>query len=419
MPCSMSKCCLAACFALLSPLSTHADLGAALRRSSSARAPAALPADAPLSGVFVIPLERVKARSDDAEAPSFYVGKVSVGHPAQPLQVLFDTSSGQVILPHRACKNTACIEHRSFSPWSSSTAMDVNFNGTEVQAGHRLAEGSGKRDGAIISYTQSDLGEGDVQAVLVRDSLCMESAGQSAGRSCIDLAMLAATKMDDAPFRAMPNDGIVGLGLAGLAVSPMSSFMERLLEGSRNVLPQFGILLGAESGEIHFGGHDASRLASPLQWFPVDHPEDGYWQVAIQAVYVGSELVDSCERGCHGVVDTGASRLGVQASSLPKVKSALAKSLVLGEQCLGADLKFDLGDMVLTLRATDYTGEDCTPELGSLALEEPTFKGVYAFGETVLRNYYAAFDWEQRRLGFAPLVATEEGNTLVATAVLV
>merc|ERR1712151_779003 len=176
------------------------------------------------------------------------------------------------------------------------------------------------------------------------------------------------------------------------------------MEGSRNVLPQFGIRFGADSGEIYFGGHDASRFASPLRWFPVDHPEDGYRQVAIQGVYVGSSMIDDCRHGCHGVVDTGASRLGVQTSSLPKVKSALAKGLKQGIQCEGADLRFDLGGMVLTLRAADYTGEDCTPELGALDLQEPTFKGVYAFGETVLRRYYAAFDWEQHRVGFAPMV---------------
>jgi len=399
----MSKCCLAACLAVLSPLQTAADLGAALRRSgsSSSHSPAVLPADAALSGALVVPLERVRARSETAKGASFYLGKVSVGHPAQSLQVLFDTSSGQVILPHRACKSEACLAHRSFSPWASSTAMDVNVNGTEVQAGVRLARGKVMRDGVTVSYTQSDLGEGDAEAVLVRDTLCME--GQPGRRACVDLAVLAAVKEDDVPFQAMPNDGIVGLGLSSLAVSPLASFVGRLLEGSRNVLPQFGILLGANGGELYFGGHPESRIASPIQWFPVDHSGDGYWQVAIQAVYVGEHLVDDCQRGCHGIVDTGVSRLGVQASSLPKLRAALRAGLSQRRPCLGAPLKFDLGEMVLSLGSQDYMGEDCEPELGALNLEEPTFKGVYAFGETVLRQYYAAMDWEQQRLGFAPI----------------
>lgn len=283
--------------------------------------------------------------------------------------------------------------------------MDVNINGTEVQAGARLARGRVYRDGVTVSYTQSDLGEGNVEAVLVRDNVCMSASDPSRSTACVDLAMLAAIQEDEVPFKAMPNDGIVGLGLMSLAVSPMSSFLGRLHEGSREVLPQFGILLKADSGEIHFGGHADERLAGSLQWFPVDDPQDGYWQVAIQAVHVGDRLVDDCRRGCHGIIDTGASRLGVQARNLPKLKAALETGLVrhLRQPCSGAVLKFDLGEMVLSLGAEDYTGESCEPELGALDLDEPTFKGVYAFGETVLRRYYTAFDWEQKRLGFASL----------------
>jgi len=282
--------------------------------------------------------------------------------------------------------------------------MDVNVNGTEVSTGSRLAHGKVMRDGATMSYTQSDLGTGDVTAVLVRDSVCLEAGAADGSRACVDLAVLAALEEDDVPFRTMPNDGIVGLGLESLAIGKLSSFMSRLLEGSKNVLPQFGILFGRHGGELHFGGHQASRFAGLLRWLPVDHPEDGYWQVAIKAVYVGEKLVDDCAEGCHGVVDTGASRLGVQASRLPRLRAALQASVLQGSQpCHGAALRFDLGEFSLSLGAEDYTDANCTPQLGELSLEEPAFHGVYALGETVLRRYYAAFDWETRRIGFAPV----------------
>jgi len=387
---------------VLAPCLVGADLAAALRRSSAGRAPAALPADAPLSGAVVIPLQRVGPRHHrGAEGASFYVGTVSVGHPPQELQVLFDTSSGHVLLPHRACKSAACIEHRRYSPWESSTAMDMNFNGSQVQPGHRLARGAMRRDAVTLGYTQSDLGEGDAKSVLVRDSLCV--GAQAGGQACVDVGVLAALSLQDVPFRAMPNDGIIGLGLASLAAGPICSFFGRLLEGSRNVLPQFGIAFGAESGELHIGAHDTTRLAAPLRWFPVDHPEDGYWQVAIRAVRVGNVTVDDCKKGCHGIVDTGVSRLGVQASNLRRLQATLTSALSTHGGCHGPTLTFDLGGMMLTLGPQDYTDTNCAPQLGPLSLEEPKFTGVYTFGETVLRRYYAAFDWEKRMLGFAPL----------------
>merc|ERR1740129_1926329 len=181
-------------------------------------------------------------------------------------------------------------------------------------------------------------------------------------------------------------------------------------------LPQFGLALGTEGGELHLGGHDPAHLAGPLRWYPVDHPEAGLWQVSVQSVRVGSVTVDDCRQGCHGIVDSGVSRLGVQASKLHKLQSRLAVASpgqIAG--CRGPSLTFELGGMALTLEAVDYTDSDCTPLLGKLDLEEPEWVGVYAFGSTMLRRYYAAFDWQHRRLGFAPL-AGEPGSSTATVA---
>lgn len=158
---------------------------------------------------------------------------------------------------------------------------------------------------------------------------------------------------------------------------------------------------------------NAELLASPLVWFPVDHPEVGYWQVAVRSVRVGERIVEDCANGCHAVVDSAASRLGVQKSKLPALKAALTMS-VGPVGCEGPEIHFDLGDMTITLQPEDYTSSDCSPELGMLNLDEPEFIGVYAFGEKVLRRYYAAFDWEQKRVGFAPTPRAEPSKMIFA-----
>merc|ERR1712151_707686 len=195
-----------------------------------------------------------------------------------------------------------------------------------------------------LSFSQADLGEGNVTGVLVRDAMCLVEG------ACVDMEVFAAIHMDDTPFLAMPSDGIVGLGFSSLAASPLASFFGRLIEGARGSLPEFGLSLSANSGELYLGGHDSSRLATPIQWFPVDHPEDGFWQVDIQAVRVGNSTLESCTRGCHAIVDSGASRLGVQSTHLAKLRTALASTPSTAGGCEGPELSFDLGGMSIILQ---------------------------------------------------------------------
>lgn len=379
------------------------DLGTAVRRASKSK-PEVVPI-APMTSSVVVPLRRMNAHTFAGEDAIFYVGDISIGSPPQHFNVVFDTSSGDVVLPHRACTNTSCLKHRRFSPWESLSSSDVNHDGARVDGRLRLAHGRVKRDVVSLDYTQSDLGSGQLKGVMVRDTLC---AGIP--QVCTNLAVLAAIQMDEKPFRAMPCDGIVGLGLAALTTGPTSSLLGQLFKTSEKVLPQYGIAFGEDQGELHLGGHGLARLAAPLHWFPVEHPESGFWQVAIRSVRVGNYTVDSCHKGCHGIIDTGVSRLGVQKNRLAQLKSKLISRKSRG-QCVGPDLTFVLGGMDLTLTPSDYTGSDCTTQVGSLDLEEPEFVGTYALGGAVLRSYYAAFDWEQHKLGFAPLVRASSASS--------
>jgi hypothetical protein len=331
---------------------------------------------------------------------TFYVGHIYVGTPAQDLTVIFHTSSGHVIIPHKACKDATCLEHRRYAPWESKTAQDVQLNGSLVTPGHRLAGSHASRQAVVLGYTDSDLGKGDAKSLLVMDHVCFKA--RSGENGCVDMQVLAATVLPDVPFRAMPNDGIVGLGLESLTAGPLCSFFGRYLNGSRSRLAQFGVSLGRDTGEIFFGGQDDSRYLGRLNWFPVINPDDGYWQFNIVSVAVGGILVDACDHGCQGVVDTAATRLGVQEANLPSLEKALTSNKGENGDCEGPVLSFDLGGFTLKLEPQDYAGDDCKPQLGPLNLESMKFHGVYAFGQTVLRKYYAAFDWDKQQVGFAP-----------------
>jgi cathepsin D len=354
---------------------------------------------------YVVPLERV----DDAQGRRFFVGKLFVGSPQQKFRVLFDTSSGFTVLPHAICRSKACKEKARFSPKASNTSVDVDFQNNRLSRKTRLVWKI-LRDVSNVSYTAADIGTGSTVGALVRDTACLQD--RSGKQTCAKPIVVMSVKMDDVPFRAMPTDGIVGLGLTNLSSSPHLNFFGNLVEASPRMASYFGMYFGPSGGELHVGGYNPALLASPVQWFDVHSPEEGFWQVAIKAVRVGNMTLDSCERGCHAIVDTSAHRLGVQESNLAKVKAALTPTQASDNSCRGPELEFDLGGMSVTLRPEDYTDEACATDLGSLDLQEPQFTGVYAFGEMVLRHYFVVFDWKTKAIGFAPLTGTRVTITI-------
>merc|ERR1740117_938394 len=356
----------------------------------------------PPKGLLVIPLQRISgARRGVGTGQSFYIGNVSVGYPPQKMRVLFDTGSGHVLLPHKVCKAKACKAHRSYSAVYSHTSVDVDVDGKKISK--RTNERRASRDAISVELTLADLGTGEAQAILVRDRVCV--VPRNGSRACATTVIAGAINMTDTPFMALPSDGIVGLGLTNLSISPAANFFAQLLKSSE-LLPQFGMTFGDSGGELHIGGYHPGSIAAPMQWFPVHSPEEGFWQVKVNAIRVGGVTVFSCEKHCHAVIDTAASRLGVQEAYMPTLLRALTSesaTVVKVGKCTGPVLEFDLGGMSIKLGPEDYAESDsCAPDIGPLDVQEPNFTGIFTLGEQVLRQYFVAFDWAEKRLGFAP-----------------
>ncbi|CAK0874246.1 unnamed protein product [Prorocentrum cordatum] len=224
-----------------------------------------------------------------------YFGKVSLGSPQQDFTVLFDTGSGHFFLPSATCDTETCRRHRRYDARASSTALEIDHEGREV------GENATGRDQVAVAY-----GTGEIVGEFVWETVCL---GGQQGPDCIQMRVVLATEMTTEPFGTFEFDGVLGLGLEGLAVDPEFSFFGQLFKLHNLTDARFGYFLSRTDelpSEITLGGHDERRMASALQWAPVHRPELGHWQLRIRSVTAGNETLSVCETGdCVAIADTG------------------------------------------------------------------------------------------------------------------
>jgi len=274
------------------------------------------------SNPYLVPLRResvpVRRHGKIASFKTSYSGVISVGSPKrQEFRVVFDTGSGHVVLPALECQSETCLLHQRYNMAASKSAVLVNIDGSPVAPGDYA-------DQATIGF-----GTGEITGEFIKDRICLgpaESSGTevatgNADGPCMDVALIIAIEMSAQPFKSFAFDGILGLGLSSLALSPSFSFFDVLSKGNGagRGSPHFGVYLteadeDGEESEVAIGGYNAKRLMEPLMWSPVAKKDLGYWQVKIIAVRINGQELDVCKDGtCHGVVDTGSSHLGVPA----------------------------------------------------------------------------------------------------------
>merc|ERR1719171_3088178 len=93
-----------------------------------------------------------------------YWGTIKIGTPPQEFKVIFDTGSGNLILPGKSCDMPGCNPHKKYSPKDSSTAATVvNEKGegsTDVSFGTGQIQGDYVKDQLFSAYGFSDLSMG-------------------------------------------------------------------------------------------------------------------------------------------------------------------------------------------------------------------------------------------------------------------
>lgn len=414
------------------------------------------------SDVALIPLRResvpVKRKGKVVSFKTSYSGIISVGAPAQTFRVVFDTGSGHLILPSVECPSEACLVHRQYNQTASDTAIPINADGSIVPPGD------------VCDQVDIGFGTGKVKGEFVRDVICLGNVTGKAETDphCVTIQGVMAIEMSTMPFKNFGFDGILGMGLATLALGDEYSFFDILSKSGRVSQKHFGVFLtdGVEEGgsEIAIGGHNPSKLLAPISWSDVVMPELGYWQVQILALRVGGEELDICKDGtCRGVVDTGTSHLGIPTPFDKGVVDMLTTPAGDMLDCRLADLpvlEIELPGMNITLYPETYmrrlplredvnvdsksgvtmptqeelerselgttttttaivmTAKDapgsvarfCRPRLMPVNMPAPLGPKLFILGEPVLHRYYTVFDWSGPKIGMG--LANKKMNTM-------
>jgi len=314
-----------------------------------------------------------------------YFGTLHVGTPKQKFTVVFDTGSGNLLVPGKDCMSTACLQHDRFDESSSSTMKEVNCDGSPV-------EGKESVDEVTIKF-----GTGEITGRCLEDQICV-------GSICSRGSFIAASDETAHPFAAFAFDGVLGLALPGMAQGASFSLLERLNSAGSLKAPLFSVFLSdsdSEGSEIVFGEVRKERMATDLFWVPVSRPT-GYWQVQIEDVTLDDEKQKICAN-CQVAVDTGTSELAGPST----VINQLEESLNVASDCSNfgklPKLGFVVNGRILNLEPKDYIDKaDGECKVSLMRLDVPPPNGpLFVFGIPFLQKFYTVYDRDTKKVGFA------------------
>eukprot|EP00392_Amoebophrya_sp_AT5.2_P014472 g14621.t1 len=371
---------------------------------------------------------------------SEYFGRIKIGTPSmsgegqgddhvQEFLMVFDTGSGNLVVPSKDCTDEACLTHRRYDWRKSKTARQVAYaedpgivvgesssNSTTAAGAGAALLASSDRDVVTITF-----GTGELSGVFVQDRICVGP------NICPTANFVAATEESEEPFSLVPFDGIFGLSLSAMSEAPHFNLLDRMIHEKMLHQDIFAVYLGGSRGsrssrtappesEITFGDYHAERMASPMVWTPVTQP--GYWQVEISDLHLNNEPLNLCaENGCQVAVDTGTSLLAGPSY----IVNALVEKLAVAPDCSNFHSLPDLGFRFMEIpedyveQGTDGMGgmggeEGCS--LALMAMDIPRPKGpLFIFGDPFLRKYYTVFDRKNLRVGFALASASPTDST--------
>merc|ERR1712096_312694 len=301
-----------------------------------------------------------------------YFGQVAVGTPPQYFKVVFDTGSGILWVPSHLCTGEACKDHT------------------------RLVEDTDETLKVDRGYVNIKYGTGRMR-----------------GRRATDVVQVAGE--NGLVFRNGRFDGVMGLGREALA-----GILSRGEQGrgipfyinavNENVLaePKFSVYVSKRMGRpgaVVLGGVNPKLFNGPIFYHKGYSP--AYWMVALGAMKVGNEVVET--RGARGIVDSGTSLLvgppHIIERILPHVRADPDCGNLHELKTLEINMRTTDGrEVTYKLEPEDYVMKRlgrCKTGIAIMKIQLKMAHPIVILGDTFLRKYYSVFNHRTGEVGFA------------------
>ncbi|KAJ2905243.1 putative aspartic-type endopeptidase protein [Zalerion maritima] len=345
-----------------------------------------VPADAPT-------LSHSEGVNQDGTDFSYFI-EIGIGSEKKPIYLLIDTGAGTTWVMSSSCESSPCAIHQTFGP-PDSDSLTVEDNTFEIH-----------------------YGSGSVSGVTAKDSFHV------AGFSIEFQFGLANVTSDD--FNHFPFDGILGLGLTkGKSENFVQEMMDEEVLGN-NI---FGVYLnrasdGDTGGEISFGSLNSDKYTGDITYTKLEDQDGGDWAITLgDFTYNGEEAAVTTTLA---YIDTGTSYAFGPKSEVAKIFDLIEGSS--SEDGVTYTVPCDADKEIFVsfsgkkfgISPKDWisgpnSSGDCTSSIYGIEV----VSGAWLLGDVFLKNVYAVFDADNKRIGLAdrPVVTatTSAGSTVITS----
>lgn len=306
-----------------------------------------------------------------------FIGQIEIGTPRQPLSVIFDTGSGNILILSNRCKSDICKNTASFKH---------NLSNTYTPLGDMI---------------EIDFVSGGISGQLSKDDISIGGITipqQSFG----EILNEEGNIFQDAPF-----SGIVGLGYPDLAIPGINPVLDSLMKGKSLKKNIIGFSFNKEGGKTTFGYVDKNAYKGKIDYYKVI--DKYYWTIEIKDIQLNGKSLGYCkDKICKAAIDTGTSLIAGPSDEL----NTLLNKILVDDYCIGIEnapvitfifdngKKYDLEpeDYILEFKQNDI--KQCKALMMPVDVEEP-HGPLWILGVLFMQKYYTVFDRDNNRVGFA------------------
>ncbi|GAA99135.1 uncharacterized protein L969DRAFT_46255 [Mixia osmundae IAM 14324] len=309
------------------------------------------------------------------------------------MDVVVDTGSIELVLPSLPCDLTSSgLSSRACSAASAPAAFLSNDSSTFTASslGVNIAYGTGSASCAVAHDVVSI---GELSAANVTFAACAETSGLNVTGS--------------------PVSGILGVPSHNPASSLGTNLWEALGATSIGIFQN----RNNQTGALTIGGDEPSLYTGQINYNDVVNATSSFWELKLDAIHVGIQLLGLEELNPTVVIDSGTSVLALPVSTLDSMFSAVPGSQAIDTTAgqsyavpcdMTLNITFTFGNISYVIQPQDIVqqGPITTGGLCQVnAISSDSISGIppYILGAPFLQSVYTVYRFAPAAVGFATL----------------